>query len=124
MKGDRDNSQVGEEIISGLTELRDALRDGEPLHQRFTMRRVELQLEPREFTAEQIKELRELFHASQGVFARLIGVSPATLQKWEQGRQTPPAWGRRLFELMVRDPRPFREMLEEGVRRKALRNSA
>jgi putative transcriptional regulator len=114
----RETQNVGDEIISGLTELRDALRAGEPLGKRFTTRQVELELEPREFTAEQVRELRELFHASQAVFAHLIGISPATLQKWEQGRQKPPAWGRRLLELMAADQQPFRKMLEEGLRRK------
>jgi len=114
---------VADDIIQGLTELRDALRDGEALERRFTTREVELALEPREFTAEQVRELRELFQASQAVFAHLIGVSPATLQKWEQGRQKPPAWGRRLLELMAADQKPFRRMLEEGIRRKAA-NSA
>lgn len=123
MDTNRENLNVGDEIISGLTELRDALRSGEPLTSRFTMRRVELELEPREFTAEQVRELREVFQASQAVFAHLIGISPATLQKWEQGRQKPPAWGRRLLELMAADQEPFRRMLEEGLRRK-IANSA
>lgn len=117
---DMNNDQsVANEIIEGLSGLRDALRKGDRLHERFTMRTVRLELEPREFTSEEVKELRNLFRASQAVFARLIGVKPSTIQSWEQGRSDPPAWGRRLLELMIKNPAPWKEILEEGARRAA-----
>lgn len=105
---------VGDEIARGLTGLRDALRDGERLCKRFTMRTVNLKLEPMEFTPGEIKDLRKAFKASQAVFALLIGVGPSTVQNWEQGRTSPPAWGRRLLELMRENPKSFEELLEQG----------
>lgn len=119
-----DIPSVGSEIIRGLESLRDAARDGEPLFERFTMRRVELELEPRDFSAEEVKQLREMFHASQAVFAKLIGIAPSTLQSWEQGRRSPPAWARRLLELMDADPEPWTKMLKQGVRRQQLNNAS
>lgn len=108
---------VGSEIIRGLTGLRDALKGGEKIYKRFTMRTVNLVLEPQEFSAAEIKRLREAFKASQAVFAMLIGVKPSTLRSWEQGRSSPPPWGRRLLELMQEHPEPFREMLDKGAAR-------
>ena len=107
---------LGEQILESLGEMEDALSKGERLHERFTMRRVELELEPRSFTAEEVRALREVFRASQTVFAKLLGVKPSTLRNWEQGRQTPPAVGRRLMEVMEEDPDRFREKLEHATR--------
>lgn len=115
-KDDLNRERLAGEIIEGLTEFRDALRDGEPIEQRFTVRTVELRLDPKPFSPEEVRELRRSFRASQTVFARLIGVSPSTLKNWEQGVQAPPTWGRRLLELMQRDPTPWNSMLEEAHR--------
>ncbi|TVR99400.1 MAG: hypothetical protein EA423_12690 [Phycisphaerales bacterium] len=113
-KDDRSGERIADEIIDGLTEFRDALRDGDPIEQRFTVRTVELRLDPKPFSPEEVRELRRSFRASQTIFARLIGVSPSTLRNWEQGLQPPPTWGRRLLELMQRDPAPWTRMLEEA----------
>jgi putative transcriptional regulator len=115
---DNKSPSVGEEIIQGLTGLRDALANREKIYKRFTMRTVNLVLEPQEFTAEEITALRKTFRASQTVFAMLIGVKPSTLRNWEQGRTSPPAWGRRLLEVMQECPEPFRVMLEKGAEEK------
>lgn len=113
---DRSDRRIADGIIEGLTEFRDALRDGVPIEQRFTVRTVELRLDPKPFTAEEVREVRRSFRASQAVFARLLGVSPSTLRNWEQGVQPPPTWGRRMLELMQRDPSPWNLILEEAHR--------
>lgn len=41
------------------------------------------------FETEDVREIREKLHKSQSEFARMIGVSVATLQNWEQGRRQP-----------------------------------
>lgn len=51
--------RVGDEIISGLTELRDTLREGEALERRFTVRKAELPPAARESAAEHIREHRD-----------------------------------------------------------------
>jgi putative transcriptional regulator len=45
--------------------------------------------EVRQFSAKEIRELREKLNTSQGVFAALLNVNPSTVQKWEQGRVRP-----------------------------------
>ena len=51
-----------------------------------------------------VKAIRRKLHVSQTEFARLIGVSPATLRNWEQGRTYPEGAARAL--LIVADKRP------------------
>jgi putative transcriptional regulator len=45
--------------------------------------------EVRQFSAKEIRKLREKLSASQGVFAALLNVNSSTVQKWEQGRVRP-----------------------------------
>jgi len=51
----------------------------------LTMRRVKLDLVPRQISPSELKAIRAKYDVSQAVFAALIQVSTRTLQKWEQG---------------------------------------
>ncbi len=79
------------------------------------MRTVELQLDPREYTPEEILKVRERLKASQGVFAKLLGVSIKTLQAWEQGNNPPPPIARRLLDTIEHDPEPWEKILREAA---------
>ena len=46
-----------------------------------------------------IKELRKQLNMSQGQFAEYFGIPKHTLQQWEQGLRTPPAY---VFSMMKR----------------------
>lgn len=107
-------SDVGNAIIDGLTEFRDALAAGVPLQSRFTVRTVEIRMEPGSWSSDDIRALRDGFSASQAVFARLLGVSVKTVQAWEQGG-TPPRMARRLLDLIRADPAPWKKMLENAA---------
>ena len=48
---------------------------------------------------------------SQAAFSRRIGVSPATLRNWEQGRRTPEGPARVLLAMLERNPRVVEETL-------------
>jgi putative transcriptional regulator len=48
---------------------------------------------------------------SQTAFSRRIGVSPATLRNWEQGRRTPEGPARILLAMLDRNPRIVEETL-------------
>ncbi len=48
---------------------------------------------------------------SQTAFSRRIGVSPATLRNWEQGRRTPEGPARILLAMLERNPRVVEETL-------------
>lgn len=109
-------TRMGAEILRGLGQMRDVLETERPLGSRFTMRTVELGLEPRLYSAEEIRQVRRSFRASQAVFSLMIGISPRTLQDWEQGRKAAPPWAGRLLQLMQEHPRPWIEILEKAAR--------
>lgn len=47
---------------------------------------------------------------SQREFAALLGVSPRTLQDWEQGRREPTGAARKLIQVAVKHPEVLREI--------------
>lgn len=118
-KGD----SVGRRLIAGLTEVAEALERGEELEERFTVRDMALDLEPKAYSSEGIKRLRARLGASQGVFAMLIGVRPSTVQSWEQGAPAPPI-ARRLFEVIEQDPEPWLARLRASSRASGSSNAA
>lgn len=108
---------AGAEIIRGLTGMRDALAQGQPLAQRFTMRSVRIRLEPGEWSARDVAVLRDRLRVSQAVFAALLGASVKTVQSWEQG-STPPPMARRLLDLIDADPEPWLKLLQGAAEAK------
>ncbi len=57
-----------------------------------------------EFPEPEVKAIRERIGLSQGRFAVLIGVSPRTLENWEQGRRHPTGPARALLRILAADP--------------------
>jgi len=106
---------AGEGLIKSLSEIRDSLKAGERPEERFTMRTVDLDLEPFDYTAEDVKETRDKLRASQAVFAKLLGVSVKTVQSWEQG-MAPPTMACRLLDLINEDPERWISKLRDAVR--------
>lgn len=60
--------------------------------------------EPPAFSKTKIKRIRKDLHISQPIFARLLGVSPATIRSWEQGDKGPSSPARRLLQVVVEAP--------------------
>ena len=89
MKETHKKPSVAAQIIEGLQEFADTLQKKESISKKFTCRVVELDLRPRRYGQEQVKQTRRLLHASQAVFARFLGVSVKTVRAWEQGINTP-----------------------------------
>lgn len=58
-----------------------------------------------EFEPDDIKAIRQGLGKSQVEFALLIGVSPATLRNWEQGRRSPDGPARALLKVAAAHPR-------------------
>ena len=56
----------------------------------------------KEYTAEQIKQIRLRSKASQAVFATYLNTSPSTVQKWEQGKKRPRGPSLKLLNLVDR----------------------
>lgn len=55
---------------------------------------------PKPLTPEQIRTLRLRLRFSQSAFAKLLVVSPKTVQSWEQGNRTPTGSASRLLQLL------------------------
>lgn len=55
-------------------------------------------------------EARARVGLTQQEFARLLGVSPRTLQDWEQGRREPTGAARTLLKVAVKHPQVLREL--------------
>ena len=57
------------------------------------------------------KAVREKLALSQSEFAALIGISPRTLQNWEQGHRRPEGAARALLRIAERHPEAVLEAL-------------
>ncbi len=61
--------------------------------------------EPPTFSKTSIKKIRESLHVSQSIFARLLGVSSATIKSWEQGEKEPSSPARKLLQIVIINPK-------------------
>ncbi len=57
-----------------------------------------------ELTPPDVKAIRRRLEKTQAEFARMIGVSVATLQNWEQGRRRPEGPARALLAVAAANP--------------------
>ncbi len=91
---DRD---IGQEILEGIKEVK-----------RFKKGDIELKAwnlnEP-----SPAKTIRKKLKLSQSAFASLMGVSPRTIQDWEQGRRRPQGPARSLLRIAEQHPEIFIE---------------
>ncbi len=55
-----------------------------------------------QFTAAQIRAIRENSRVSQTVFARVMNVGPSTIAQWEQGKKKPSGASARLLDVLMR----------------------
>ncbi len=55
-----------------------------------------------EFSAEQIKALRQRHNLSQTVLARVLNTSPSTIRQWEIGQKHPSGPSKRLLQILER----------------------
>lgn len=97
-------SKIGKKIIAALEEGLEAIKADEPLEERLTVRYYSIPDEPREYDGPAVRAVRDRHSMSQGVFARFLCVSPATVQSWEQGRRKPSRIARRLLDEMMANP--------------------
>ena len=57
-----------------------------------------------EYPDPEVREIRKKAGLSQDRFAFLIGVKPATLRNWEQGRRKPTGPAKALLRILEADP--------------------
>jgi putative transcriptional regulator len=90
---------VYESIMQGLTETVDYQKGKIPA------RKTKLTIKPvTAFNTADIKRIRQKTGLSQVIFAGSLGVSPKTVEAWENGRNKPEGASRRLLEVVHDDP--------------------
>ena len=92
---DRD---IGEEILEGIREIKRFKKGGIRL-------KTQNLNEP-----SPAKSIREKLNLSQSAFASLMGVSPRTIQDWEQGRRKPRGPAKSLLRIAEQHPEIFIEI--------------
>ncbi len=93
----------GQEIVEGLQELAAALRTGEPLEARFTVRSYKIATPPA-YRGEDVRRVRDLLGTSQAAFAGFLGVDPSTVRSWEQGLRSPSTLACRILSEIELNP--------------------
>ena len=92
---------VYKSITQGLTEAIDYQQG------KINARMTKLIIKPVDnFNTDDIKQIRQRTGLSQVIFAGSLGVSPKTVEAWENGRNKPEGASRRLLEI-VRDDLEF-----------------
>jgi putative transcriptional regulator len=101
---------VYESILQGLTEAADYQ------HGKIPVRKTKLTIKPVDaFNNNDIKRIRQRTGLSQAMFAGSLGVSPKTVEAWENGRNKPEGASRRLLEIVRDDPGFLRRFQAEGL---------
>jgi len=59
---------------------------------------------PPPLAAQEVVHLRQQLNMSQGVFAKMLNVSPKTVQSWEQGERKPSQAALRLLQILGTRP--------------------
>jgi putative transcriptional regulator len=85
--------------MQGLTEAANYQQGKTPA------RKTKLTIKPVDtFNTAEIKRIRQKTGMSQVMFASSMGVSPQTVEAWENGRNKPEGASRRLLEVVRDDP--------------------
>lgn len=109
MKKKRD---LAAEIIDNLKELHATLRASGRLRGKYTVRKVRAVPEPSQYSADDVKALREKLGVSQPIFARMLGVSAALVRAWENGQRQRAPIARRPLDTIRENPARWRAMVE------------
>ena len=98
-------------IVAALERFRDTIEAGIPIQQRYTVRRVTLDLPTRLFGPDEVKGIRAMMGVSQPIFGQFLGVDVKTVRSWEQGRRSPSGIARRFLEEIQTSPEHWRGRL-------------
>ncbi|MBL4866783.1 MAG: transcriptional regulator [Pseudomonadales bacterium] len=87
------------ELMQGLGELKDERES------KITLRSSEIEEKPRvEISAAEIIELRSQLGISRPILAKLLRMSPRTIERWEQDKAKPDQGSATLLKLVSRYP--------------------
>ncbi|MBX3423420.1 MAG: hypothetical protein KF752_17825 [Pirellulaceae bacterium] len=113
-------NSIERDLLEGMEWLVDKLKQDKP----FTCRRLVLNLEPQEYTPEQVKATRKILQLSQALFAEFLGFSRNSVCAWEQGKKSPPDAACRFMDEIQRNPDYFRRRVSDSLEMKQVNASA
>src|SRR3990167_1381141 len=96
MKSKKNKNKFFDDLKEGLQEVLDYKKGKIKLSSEY----IEIPEPPAKYKAKEIKNLRERKNYSQGIFAKILNVSPRTLQSWESGVRKPSQPALRLIEII------------------------
>jgi len=104
MAGKKMKTSVADRILERLEGFVDHIERSDRISDRFTCRKVDLDLQPETYTPEKVRTTRGILRASQPIFAQFLGVTVRTVRAWEQGTNTPSDMACRFMDEIRRDP--------------------
>lgn len=113
-KKDKLNS-IERDLIEGLEGFAADLKGDAPLPDKYTCRRLVLDLEPQVYGPKEVLATRKQLLVSQALFAQFLGVSPKTVRAWEQGK-VPSDMACRFMDEIQRDPEYWRARLKRAAK--------
>ena len=108
MRG-RKLNQIERQLVKGLEGFVKDLKSDAPITEKYTCRRMVLDLHPVAYSPEQVLATRKLLRVSQVLFAQFLGVSPKTVRAWEQGNSEPKDIACRFMDEIQRNPDYYRD---------------
>jgi putative transcriptional regulator len=117
-EGDRMNTSVADRILERLQGFVDHIETSDKISDRFTCRKIDLDLQPETYTPEKVKDTRKILRASQPIFAKFLGVTARTVRAWEQGTNPPSDMACRFMDEIRRDPDYWFKRLSGVVKQK------
>jgi putative transcriptional regulator len=109
------HSTVGAEMLEALQEVHDALKSGEPLERRFTVRAYHLNFAAGNYGPAEVRSVRQLLGLSQPLFAGFLGVDASTVRSWEQGTRPPSMIARRFMDEITINPEYWRNRVRASI---------
>ena len=96
-------SEIAESIERGLKDMLDHVQGKKELR-----KSVVFITPTKDYTANDIKQIRDKLQMTQGFFAKVIGVSKKTVESWEYGKGKPSGAAARFLSIAEKDPDAIR----------------
>ena len=107
-------NSVERDLVEGMEGFLADLRQDADIAEKYTCRRVVLDLKPQSYKPADVKATRKLLMASQAVFAQFLGVSKKTVCGWEAGK-APSDMACRFMDEIRTNPEYWRDRLRAMI---------
>jgi putative transcriptional regulator len=112
---ERFSGSAGSKILAAIEEATEVLRSQGLSSPRLTVRTYKTSTACPVFGPGDVRRVRELLGASQGVLARFLGVNVNTVRSWEQGKRPPQPIACRFLAEIESDPDYWRRRVEQAA---------